>query len=94
MNYVSVRVYEVNQSLLRSVRSAYLLCFCWLVLYVLHLCLKCAAKVQPISDCSKHSCLANGSFLRGTVSHPCQHVDKLNWDMLKSSLIPSSLAQK
>ena len=37
-----------------------------LVLYVLHLCLKCVAKIQPFFDCYKEITIANGSVLRGT----------------------------
>lgn len=38
-----------------------------LVLYVLHLCLKCVAKIQPFFDCYKENTIANGSVLRGTI---------------------------
>ena len=63
-----VKLCEVNHSLLNLCCVLHsLLCFCWLVLYVLHLYLKCGAKVQPISDYSKHFCFTNGSVLCGTV---------------------------
>ena len=38
-----------------------------LALYVLHLRLKCVAKVQPIFDCRKETSITNGSVLHGTV---------------------------
>ena len=63
-----VKLCEVNHSLLNLCCVLHsLLCFCWLVFYVLHLYLKCGAKVQPISDYSKHFCFTNGSVLCGTV---------------------------
>jgi len=37
-----------------------------LVLYVLHLYLKCVAKVQPFFDYCKENICVNGSVLRGT----------------------------
>ena len=49
----------------------------FLVLYILHLCLKCVAKVQPISDCCKENTIANGSVLRGIFFHEHSVLERL-----------------
>ena len=48
-----------------------------LVLYVLHLCLKCVAKIQPFFDCYKEITIANGSVLRGTFFHEHSVLERL-----------------